>query len=474
MTEPAARTMEPLGWHDLATATQGRLIPRQVWGRCERISTDSRDLRSGDVFWALPGDRYDGHNFAAEAHRAGAGLIVCQSERAAEIPGNKLVVDDTTAALGRLARWYRRRQESLIIGVTGSVGKTTTKELVHLALRTQYRGFCSPGNFNNLIGLPKSLLQLQHDDEYAVLEMGASQAGDIRALATMAEPEVGIVTSIGKAHLASFGSLEGVMAAKGELLESLPETGFAVLPGDCPLLRSMASKARCRTIFVGMEPHNEIRATDVVATAQQVTFSIQQQPFQVALPGGALLGNALCAVATALEMGVPLDVIADGLAEFQPLPGRGQVRQLEACTVIDDCYNASPASVAAACERLAIMDVLPQGRRFALLGDMRELGPNAAAEHSAIGARLAQLPIDGLLAFGSHARDLADGALQQGWKSGRVVATDSLEVLLAMLDCWLEPTDLLLIKGSRAMQLERVVEWLEQRGDSSRSLQRSA
>lgn len=457
--------MHPIGWHDLATATQGRLVPANAWGRCTQISTDSRSLQRGDVFWALPGEHRDGHDFAAAAVTNGAALVVCQTERAREIPGPKLVVGDTLAALGRLARWHRRRHEALIIGVTGSVGKTTTKELIHAALSRQFRGLRSPGNYNNLIGLPKSLLELTVEDEFAVLELGASREGDIRALAAIAEPEVGVITAIGKSHLASFGSVERIIRGKGELLEALPATGFAVLPGDDPVLRRMASRAQCRALFVGQRPENDVQAGDVQFTAMETSFTVAGQRFSVALPGPALLTNALCAIAIAHDIGVPLDLIAEGLEDFQPLPGRGAVQVIGAWTVIDDCYNASPTSVEAACRRLAMFPTPPRGRRYAVLGDMRELGPDAAAEHQRLGRLLSEFPIDGLLALGQHARDFADGALRGGWRPGRIVATESLDVLLTVLDCWLEPQDTLLVKGSRVMQLERVLDWLRARAE---------
>ncbi len=463
--------MHPIGWHDLATATQGRLVPTNAWGRCTQISTDSRSLQRGDVFWALPGEQHNGHDFAIQAVNSGAALVVCQADRAKEIPGPKIVVPDTLAAFGRLAHWHRRRHETLIIGVTGSVGKTTTKELIHAALSRQFRGLRSPGNYNNLIGLPKSLLALTVDDEFAVFELGASREGDIRTLSAIAEPEVGVITAIGKAHLASFGSVERIIRGKGELLEALPPTGFAVLPGDDAVTRQMASRAKCRVLFVGQQSHNDVHARDVRSTATEASFSVDGQRFNVALPGLALLTNALCAIAIARDIGVPLDLIADGLEDFQPLPGRGTVQIIGSWTVIDDCYNASPTSVEAACRRLATFPTPPRGRRYAVLGDMRELGPDAAAEHQRLGGLLAGFPVDGLLAFGQHARDFADGALRGGWRPGKIVATESLDVLLTVLDCWLEPHDTLLVKGSRVMQLERVLEWLRGRAEHEGQLE---
>ncbi|MBI1347923.1 UDP-N-acetylmuramoyl-tripeptide--D-alanyl-D-alanine ligase [bacterium] len=460
--------MDPLGWHDLAAATQGRLIPSAAWGRASRIVTDSRELARGDVFWALRGERFDGHEFAAQALASGASLVVCELPRADAISGPKLVVDDTTRALGRLARWVRQRREALIIGVTGSVGKTTTKDLLAIALGQQFQGLKSPGNYNNAIGLPKTLMDLNDSHEFAVLEMGASQRGDIRDLCEVALPEIGVITNIGQAHMASFGSPENIVMAKGELLEALPATGFAVLPGDDPVTRSMAAKAPCRVLFVGTGPENDLQARHITRSAGRLTFEIDDQTFDIALPSASHLTNALLAIAVAREVGVPLDLIADGLQEFQPAPGRGALLSIGPWSVIDDTYNASPSSMLAAIEHLASVETpQPTGKRYAFLGDMRELGESSASEHRRVGAALASAGIHGLLAFGSAAKEMAYGAQKHGLRSGQIAAGESLDVLLTVLDCWLEPGDVVLIKGSRVMQTERVIDWLKQRAAQS-------
>ncbi|HUQ72593.1 MAG TPA: UDP-N-acetylmuramoyl-tripeptide--D-alanyl-D-alanine ligase [Planctomycetaceae bacterium] len=465
--------MERIGWHDLATATQGRLVPAGVWGACERISTDSRDIQPGDVFWALPGVKFDGHDFATNAVQQGAKLVVCRSDRSAGIPGSRLVVDDPLKALSRLAAWYRKRLETLIIGVTGSVGKSTTKELLFAALSPQFTGLRSPASFNNAVGLPKSLLAIEPDHEFAVLELGASRRGEIRDLAAVAQPEIGVITAIAKAHLETFGGMEGVIAAKGELLAALPETGFAVLPGDDPVTRGMASRARCRVLFVGEGADNDLRGEDVIAGAD-LRFVADGESFRVPIAGRQHLTNALLAIAVAREVGVPLDLVADGLSTFQPLPGRCRTLTAGPWTVIDDCYNASPLAVEAACRLLAGPTWPLAARRYLVLGDMRELGATAADEHRAIGRLCGELGLAGVLAFGDHATDVAAGANRSGLPPGRLVATRSLDVLLAVLDCWLEPGDVVLVKGSRAMQMERVVDWLQSRAAAGTEQRRCA
>ena len=229
----------------------------------DRISIDSRDIQRGDVFWALKGEIHDGHDFVSQALEQEAILCVISAGRAESTAGPMLIVDETLAALGRFASWHRSQIDSLIIGVTGSVGKTTTRELIYAALGSHFCGIRSRSNFNNQIGLPLSLLALEDRHEFAVLEMGASAIGDIQALCEMALPEVGVITAIGPAHLRTFGSLAAIIQTKGELLEQLPSTGFAVLPGDDLILRQIADRAPCPVIFVGQGDDNQIRATRV-------------------------------------------------------------------------------------------------------------------------------------------------------------------------------------------------------------------
>lgn len=454
--------MDPLRLDELATAAGGQLLAADPQAVCPRISTDSRDIRPGDVFWALRGERFDGHGFAHEAMQRGAQIVVCQSDRAGTITVPRLIVDDTLLALGRLAHWYRLRQEALVIGVTGSVGKTTTKDLIHAALGRQFHGVRSPGNFNNAVGLPKSLLAIERQHEFAVLEMGASHVGEIRTLAGVACPEIGAITSIGKSHLTTFGSLEGVLQAKGELLEALPPGGFAVLPGDDPIVRRLAARAACRVLFVGEHAHNNVRAGSVATGGRELSFVVDGDRYAVPDAGRHLLTNALISVAIAREIGVPTEAIAAGLRDFIPANGRCRAATCGPWTVIDDTYNASPASVAAACDVLRTFPAGRDSRRYLVLGDMLELGAISRAEHREAGRRAARSGIDGVLAFGEFAAEVASGAVRDGIRPGRLVATDDLDVLLTVLDCWLEPGDIVLVKGSRAMQMERVVAWLKQ------------
>jgi UDP-N-acetylmuramoyl-tripeptide--D-alanyl-D-alanine ligase len=251
--------MDRLRCADLTEATGGELRTVDPSTEISGNAIDSRKVAPGDIFWALAGERTDGHLFADDAISRGSKLVVCRADRAEAIEGPRLVVPDPLIALQQFSSWYRSQQSALVIGVTGSVGKTTTRGLIHSVLSAQFDGVQSPASFNNHLGLPLSLLDIEQQHEFAVLELGASHVGEITALTDIARPEVGVITAIGRAHLAGFGSVDNIIRGKGELLEALPASGFAVLPGDDPVTRTMAALAPCRVLFVGEDENNTIR-----------------------------------------------------------------------------------------------------------------------------------------------------------------------------------------------------------------------
>lgn len=456
--------MEQLSLRDVMQATGGTLsgvaAPDALF---DRVSIDSRVVQPGAVFWALRGERHDGHSFVTQARERGAILSVVEANDQAMPSGPLVIVRDTGRALMDFARWYRGTLDALVIGLTGSVGKTTARDLIHLALASEFEGIRSRRNFNNTIGLPLSLLEADHRHEYIVLEMGAARIGDIADLARIASPEVGVVTAIGPAHLESFGSLAGIIQGKGELLESLPPSGFAVLPGDDATLRQMADRAPCPVIFVGEGDDNHLQATRVRASYEGLQFRVDGVDFSVPICGRHHLTNALCAIAIAREIGVRLPSVAQGLERFEPIEGRCRLRTIGSWTVIDDTYNASPLSVTAACRMLVDLEVPGIGRRVLVLGDMRELGEVADSEHQKIGELAAALKLDLVLACGRHADALAEGAERRGMPPHRIAVAPDVETVKAVLDCWLEPGDVVLVKGSRVMQMERIVDWMAER-----------
>jgi UDP-N-acetylmuramoyl-tripeptide--D-alanyl-D-alanine ligase len=425
-----------------------------------RLRIDSRDVEPGDVFLALPGSKRDGHDFAVHALSRDAAAVILRSDRPRAYSGPKLIVPDTRQALWDLARWHRRQLDALIIGVTGSVGKTTTRELIHALLCGQHEGVRSQKNFNNEIGLPLSLLDIQANHEFAVLELGASRVGDIARLTDLAQPEVGVITAIGSAHLATFGSVEGIMQGKGELLDALPAGGFAVLPGDCPRLRSISRRAKCRVIFAGEGIENHIRVSGIEQTDVGLRFRVDGQLYRLPLFGRHNITNAMCALTIGREIGIPNGILADCLADFQPVAGRTHVRHIGHWTVIDDTYNASPQAFAAALQTLQDIPTRNDARRIVIAGDMLELGATSADEHRQLGEQIGRRNIDRLLVIGDHADDVAQGAMSAGLPPHRIAAPNDWDAFLLLLECWLEAGDVVLVKGSRGMRMERVIDWM--------------
>ncbi len=452
--------MDPIHISDLLVATGGGLaggLDRDAV--FNRVVIDSRRVEPGDVFWALAGTERDGHDYVRDACHRGAAFCVVNAKHD-NWSGPVVTVDETGAALTRFARWYREQLEPLVIGVTGSVGKTTTREMIHAALSAEHRGTRSIANYNNEIGLPLSLLQLEKSHDYAVLEMGACRRGDIQALCDVAHPEVGVITEIAPAHIEKFGGIQEIIKTKSELLSALPAHGFAVVNGDCPHARTAAAVAPCPVIFVGESEENHIQATHVRAGQHQLSFTVWGFEYHIPVSGRHNLTAALCAVAVATEVGMPAERIAEGLQQFTPPEGRCQIKRIGPWTIIDDSYNANPASMRAACQLMTAWQT--GNKKIAIVGDMLELGREARHYHRELGKQIAQADIDCLLAHGDHAHDVIAGAYEAGMDVHQMAVCPLFESLLMNLDCWLEPGDVLLIKGSRSTRMERVIDWANQ------------
>lgn len=453
--------MESVYLSQLLSATQGT---SQGFSddECEfaRVSTDTRTLKKGDVFWALVGEQHDGHEFVREAFRKGAAFAVVH-RRGDDVGGPMVLVEDTLKALGDFAHWYRHQREALVIGVTGSVGKTSTREMIHAVLSARHDGVQSVANFNNLVGLPLSLLALESRHEFGVFEMGASRIGDIRQLCDIAYPEVGIIPKVGLAHLESFGTAENIFVGKGELLEALPSHGFAVIGGDDDRMRAMASRAVCQTIFVGERAGNQIRATEIELTDKSLRFTVDRKKYEIPVAARHYLTAALCALAVGREIGMDPAAIAAGFQKFKGQPGRFRPQAIGPWTVIDDTYNANPTSMQAACTGLAAFP--SRGRRILIAGDMLELGASAGTYHQELGAFAAEQDIDFVISHGDFSADIARGATDHGMTIHRLADCPSFDTLELTLDCLLAPGDLILVKGSRGSRMERVIEWLQER-----------
>jgi UDP-N-acetylmuramoyl-tripeptide--D-alanyl-D-alanine ligase len=448
-------------YHDLIVATGGRPSGGvRLADRAGRVRTDSRQIATGDIFWALPGSSSDGHDFVGEAVRRGASCCVVQVDRPAFAGIPHVVVPDALRALSDFARGVRNSAEAMVIGITGSVGKTTTRTMLHAVLSARFTGLQSPANFNNHVGVPLSLLDLREGDEFAVIEMGASAVGEIAQLAEIARPEAAIITSVAPAHLADFGSIEAIAQAKGELAEAIPADGFVVLNGDNPRVRAIAGRTACRAILVGEGRHNDLSPAAIVSTNDVLTITVGNMAFRLNAIGRHHVCSALACIAVAREIGLTDAEIARGFENFAAVPGRCRRVDVGPWTVIDDTYNASPSSMAAACEVLRNWQGAP--RKWLVLGDMLALGPDSVGFHKELGALAGQTGCDGIVAIGEFAGEVVTATKAQRMFAGQLAVCRDLSTLVLHLDCWLSRGDVVLVKGSRGMKMERVIEELKQ------------
>ncbi len=438
----------------------GRLTGAAEGARWERAVLDSRQVEGGELFFALPGAETDGHRFVAQARSRGAAAVVVS--RPVEGDGPAIQVPDTYRALHDLTRWARAVAPRHLVGITGSAGKTTTKELLAAMLAERYRVARSPGNLNNTYGFPVALLGIDEDAEWMVAEMGMSVPGELGQVSRLGRPEVAVFTNVRPAHLESFGSLRAVTRAKAELLEGLDPEGLVVANADDPEVLWIAALHPGRVVTYGIESEDaDVRGADLeplepVGTrfrllARQARV---EQRIELPLHGRYNVENCLAAAAAALALGVSADEIADAAASVLPGSGRGEIHALEVgATVIDDSYNSNPSAVAQALEAAAS---LPASRRWAVLGDMLELGPDAARFHREAGRAAAAAGFDPVYGVGELAREVtaaasASGAAVDWWATAEEAAS---AVPLP------REGDVVLVKGSRGIGLERVVQAL--------------
>ncbi len=458
---------------DIARLTGGRLVVGS--GRLVRgAAVDSRRVEPGNLFVALPGEHTDGHAFLGRAAAMGAAALVVSrplSEgdlaalRDVAAPGELAVVQvvDPLAALQALAAGWRTRFDPFVVAVTGSVGKTTTKEAVAAVLSSRLSTLRNEGNLNNEIGLPLTVLRLRPGHEAAVFEMGMYVGGEVAELARIARPRVGVVTAVQPVHLARIGTLDAIERAKGELVEALPRDGAAVLNADDPRVARMASRARSRVRTYGFAASADVTAEAIASEGRAgMRFLLRADRARISVTTPALgrhsVHNALAAAAVGIEAGLALEDVAAGLAAGWTAPHRTELVDAGGVLLLDDTYNASPASMAAA---LDLLSTLP-GRRVAVLGEMLELGPEHAAGHRAVGRAAVDAGVELLVVVGAGAAAIGAAARERGLDPARIVAVPDRDAALDVLRPRLVPGDVVLLKASRGAALDLLVDRLRE------------
>ncbi len=451
---------------EISQAVSGKVCSRgaDLFGG---VSTDTRKVKAGDLFVALVGETFDGHQFVEQAFERGAvGAIVSKDIPAAE--GKTVIrVGDTLLAYQNIARLYRERFDCPFVAITGSNGKTTTKDMVASVLE-HCRAICkTQANFNNEIGLPFTLLSMKEDDEAAVVEMGMRGLGQIAQLTRIAHPTIGVVTNVGETHMEILGSIDNIALAKSELPKALPARGIAILNGDDERVRKMADVTRAQVVLFGIDGDGlNVRAKDITKCAGGTSFvcCIAEGEKEMTVPafGRHNVQNALAAVAVGRALGMTLDEIAEGLASFVPSGMRFAVQRIGDHTFINDAYNASPRSTAGAIDNLA---EVADGRKIVVFGDMLELGDITEDAHRGIGRKAAEKGVDAIFTYGSLARLAAEEAKVCG--VGVAVGCDSHEDIVQNLKTYLRAGDTVLVKGSRGMKMETVIKLIASEGETN-------
>lgn len=452
-----------LGIAEVVAATGGTLVRGSAEGAFEGLSTDSRDVAEGNLFVALAGERFDGHAFVTDAVRRGAAGLVVQ-RGVDEIPGDLpvILVDDTLHALGDIANMWRSRFTIPVVAVTGSSGKTTAKEMIATVAGLAGTVLKSRGNYNNLIGLPLSLLELNAGHDMAVVEMGTNRRGEIARLAAIADPDIGVITNIGPAHLEGFGSLEVVMEEKGDLFSTMRSSGVAVINRDDPFLRVLADRWTGRNIGFGIDENAFVRAERIFMRGERgISFTLNMggigKGIDMAVVGRHNIYNALACAATCWAMDISYDLICEGLAAFRQVEGRMDIHRLKGGgTVIDDTYNANPASVMEALRTLGALK--GKNESVVILGDMLELGDGAERLHEEVGRVVADTGAGTLFLKGVFSQSVAKGAVERGFDEDRIHFVETPDGVMDLLHVLVREGDWILVKGSRRMKMEEFLQ----------------
>ena len=446
----------------IASWTEGSLVAGSPSGTISTVCTDSRTLKAGDCFLALRGDKFDGHSFVAEAARRGAAAAIVEEMPAELVSGFAVIqVRDTLRALQQLAANYRRTLPIQVIGVTGSNGKTSTKDATACVLAEHFQVTKTEGNLNNHIGLPLTILRARSSDGMGVFEMGMNHPGEIGPLAALAAADVAIITNVGMAHIEHMGSREAIAKEKGMLAEALQPSGTLILSAHDDFSRGIAERTKADAVFAGIEM-GDVQAANLRPHFTGTKFLLRADgrsvEAEIPVPGEHMVRNALMAVAAGRVFGLSIEECAEGLRKLRLTKGRLEHKVVRGLQILDDTYNANPDSMSAALRTLASLPAA--GRRIAVLGCMGELGVEAEAGHKRVGEAAAREHIDCVIGVGQEAEWIAETA----WRGGveRVVKVGTNEEATRTLRELARPGDVVLVKGSRSAHMERIVEGLQE------------
>ena len=451
--------MNRLAIFQIAELAGGELSSGDGNASIQKVSTDSRTLKPGELFVALRGENFDGHKFVELAAKAGAAGAIVGLDWNGKASGNVALirVEDTLRAYQTLAANYRKSLPLRVLAITGSNGKTTTKDFAAAVLGRKFRVTKTEGNFNNHVGLPRTMLEATSEDQVGVWEIGMNHPGEVAALARLAAPDAAIITNIGVAHIEFMGSREAIALEKGALAEATAPEGSVILNADDPFSKNLAERTRAKIIFAGTTG-GTIRASEIGQSAGGSEFTILEGAHrcraQLPVPGLHMVQNAILAVAAGRVFGLSLEESAAGLAAAPLTKARLQIKQIRGVQFIDDSYNANPDSMKAALRTLVELDT--DGKRIAVLGEMREPGEESARGHREVGEAAAEFGIDQLISVGAVGSDMAEAARKAGLE--KATAVRSTSEAAEMLTEIAAPGDLVLIKGSRAARTELVLE----------------
>lgn len=449
--------------YDAIMATSGKIENEyKAETKILNVTMDSRKVTKGSLFVAIKGERVDGHSFIKEVFEKGAGAVLCT--RVPEgVTGPCIVVPDTVKGLQNIAEWYRKSLNVKVVGITGSVGKTSTKEMVASVLAERFKVLKTLGNYNNEIGLPLTVLSIEEDTEIAVLEMGISYFGEMRVLSQIARPDICVITNIGQCHLEFLHDRDGILKAKSEIFEYMNPQGKIYLNGDDDKLRTLKNVNGIKPTFYGFALLNSVYATCIesmglLGTRMCVVLKDTEFDAEIHMMGNPMVSNALAASAIGHDLGMTDDEIKAGLAKARTIDGRSNVIRAKDGYIIDDCYNASPLSMMAALDSLSNAE----GRRVAILGDMFELGDESDEMHAQIGRYAVKVGIDKLICVGKNSRFMYSAAIKENGKIALGYYSD-LDSLLKNIKVEVKDGDTILVKSSNGMGFSRLVEVLKNR-----------